>query len=220
MKLIVLGSLAAVAATVVSANNEQYQQEDNEEFIPEDEDPFTSRSLAASPVPFPVLAMLTVMNFVNALQENWSEEEGREGDLNGNDNTKGGRWGSGMWKAVKNVPTVLYETSSMMAPLTLRYMMAEDSEHPHCQQVMLCELNVKVKQRFGKPGEIAMQLASSMAGYALGGKDNQKYDSLVDAARNGRRGKECHELYPKCTARNDSSAMPALLNLASRLIKN
>lgn len=47
----------------------------------------------------------------------------------------------------------------MMAPLTLRYMMAEDSEHPHCQQVMLCELNTKVKQRFGKPGEIAMQLA-------------------------------------------------------------
>jgi hypothetical protein len=78
---------------------------------------------------------------------------------NSNDNTKGGRWGSGMWKAVKNVPTVIYETSSMMAPLTLRYMMAEDSEHPHCQQVMLCELNVKVKQRFGKPGEIAMQLA-------------------------------------------------------------
>jgi len=35
MKLIVLGSLAAVAASVVSAENEQYQQEDNEEFIPE-----------------------------------------------------------------------------------------------------------------------------------------------------------------------------------------
>ena len=34
MKLVVLGSLAAVAATVVSAND-QYQQEDNEEFIPE-----------------------------------------------------------------------------------------------------------------------------------------------------------------------------------------
>jgi hypothetical protein len=61
---------------------------------------------------------------------------------------------------------------------------------------------------------------SSMAGYALGGKDAQRYDSLVDAARNGRRGKECHELYPKCPARNDSSAVPALLNLASRLIKN
>lgn len=60
---------------------------------------------------------------------------------------------------MKGVPGVLYETSSMMAPLTLRYMLSEDSDHPHCQQVMLCELNVKVKQRFGKPGEIAMQLA-------------------------------------------------------------
>lgn len=33
-----------------------------------DEDPFTSRSLANSPVPLPVLAMLTMMNFFNALQ--------------------------------------------------------------------------------------------------------------------------------------------------------
>lgn len=214
MKVAVLGSLAAVAATVMA--NDQYQQEDHQEVIPEDEDPFTSRSLANSPVPLPVLAMLTMMNFFNALQEDWSEE-GRDGDM---DQEKPARWGSGVWKAVKGVPGVLYETSSMMAPLTLRYMLSEDSDHPHCQQVMLCELNVKVKQRFGKPGEIAMQLASSMAGYALGGKDAQRYDSLVDAARNGRRGKECHELYPKCPARNESSAVPALLNLASRLIKN
>ena len=102
---------------------------------------------------------MNVLLFQLKKKENWSEEESREGDLSGNDNTKGGRWGSGVWKAVKNVPTVLYETSSMMAPLTLRYMMAEENEHPHCQQVMLCELNDKVKQRFGKPGEIAMQLA-------------------------------------------------------------
>ncbi|KAI9557863.1 hypothetical protein GHT06_014614 [Daphnia sinensis] len=217
MKLAVLGSLAAVATAVVA--NDQYQQNEDhyEEIIPEDEDPFTSRSLANSPVPLPVLAMLTMMNFFNALQEDWSEEDGRDGDLDSNNPP--GRFSS-VWKRVKGVPGVLYETSSMMAPLTLRYMLSEDSDHPHCQQVMLCELNVKVKQRFGKPGEIAMQLASSMAGYALGGKDAQRYDSLVDAARNGRRGKECHELYPKCPARNESSAVPALLNLASRLIKN
>jgi hypothetical protein len=73
-------------------------------------------------------------------------------------NSNPGRF-SGVWKRMKGVPGVLYETSSMMAPLTLRYMLSEDSDHPHCQQVMLCELNVKVKQRFGKPGEIAMQLA-------------------------------------------------------------
>lgn len=59
-----------------------------------------------------------------------------------------------------------------------------------------------------------------MAGYALSGKDTQRYDSLVNAARDGRRGKECHELYPKCPARSEGSAVPALLNLASRLIKN
>merc|ERR1712071_418367 len=82
----------------------------------------------------------------------------------------------------------------------------------------LCEMNVRVKERFGKPGEIAMQLASSMAGYALGGSDAQRYDSLVDAARNGRCGKECTELYPKCVARSEGGQLPALLRLASRLV--
>lgn len=90
------------------------------------------------------------------MQEDWSEE-GRDGDNSASSGN--GKWGSGVWKAVKGVPSVLYETSSMMAPLTLRYMLSEESDHPHCQQIMLCELNTKVKQRFGKPGEIAMQLA-------------------------------------------------------------
>ena len=57
-----------------------------------------------------------------------------------------------------------------------------------------------------------------MAGYAIGGNDPQRYDSLVDAARNGRRGKECTELYPKCVARSDGGQLPAMLRLASRLI--
>merc|ERR1712191_29264 len=74
-----------------------------------------------------------------------------------------GRWGSGIWRAIKGVPNVIYETGSMVAPLTIRYFLSDESEHPHCQQVMLCEMNVRVKERFGKPGEIAMQLASSMA---------------------------------------------------------
>ena len=120
-----------------------------------DEDPFSSRSLANSPVPFPVLAVLTMVQFFNALQENWSET-GREGDEL---TPSKGKWGSGVWKAIKTVPTVIYETGSMVAPLTLRYMLANESNHPHCQQRMLCEMNVRIKDRFGKPGEIAMQLA-------------------------------------------------------------
>jgi len=169
--------------------------------------------MARSPVPFPILAVLSLMNFINAVQEEWAEE-GRDGD---NDNGSS-KWGWGVWKAVKTVPSVLYETSSMVAPLTLRYMLSDESQHPQCQQKMLCEMNVRIKDRFGKPGEIAMQLASSMAGYALGGTDAQRYDSLVDAARNGRRGKECQELYPKCNARSEGSPVPNLLRLASRLI--
>lgn len=88
------------------------------------------------------------------LQEEWAEE-GRDGD---NDNGSS-KWGWGVWKAVKTVPSVLYETSSMVAPLTLRYMLSDESQHPQCQQKMLCEMNVRIKDRFGKPGEIAMQLA-------------------------------------------------------------
>lgn len=214
MKLALLGSLAAVAGTVVLATEEPVADFDETEIIPEDEDPFSSRSLANSPVPFPILAVLTIMNFVNALQENLAEETARDGD----NDSGNGKWGWGMWKAVKSVPGVIYETSSMVAPLTLRYMLSDESQHPHCQQRMLCEMNIRIKDRFGKPGEIAMQLASSMAGYALGGSDAQRYDSLVDAARNGRRGKECVELYPKCTARADGSPVPNLLRLASRLI--
>lgn len=97
MKLAVLGSLAAVAATVMA--DDHYNEDHQEDIVPEwvgffilskisisihheilfvtkihiietyrDEDPFTSRSLANSPVPLPVLAMLTMMNFFNALQ--------------------------------------------------------------------------------------------------------------------------------------------------------
>ena len=230
--------------------------------------------------------MLTLLNFFNSLQESWSEQElGREmGDEEtGEEGSSGGRL-SGLWRAIKSVPSVVYETGSMVAPLTLRYFLADETEHPHCQQVMLCEMNVRVKERFGKPGEIAMQLArslvlhllflflllsfiiqsiisisvnpvayrldksslagcflllsepqtawdepishqltecwicSSMAGYAMGGNDAQRYDSLVDAARNGRRGKECTELYPKCVARSEGGQLPAMLRLASRLI--
>lgn len=224
MKLAVLGSLAAVAATVVA--NEQYEHEDdfnNEDYIPEDEDPYSSRALATSPVPFPVLAMLTMLNFVNALQESWAEEDdelGRDGDMNG-DGSKLGKWSSNVWRAVKGVPGVIYETSTMVAPLTLRYMTSDGNEHPDCQKVMLCELNVRMKERFGKPGEIAMQLASSMAGYALSAnKDAKHYDDLVNAARSGRRGKQCQELYPECVARSDSSAVPALFNLATRILQS
>jgi len=213
MKLALLGSLALTAAAGVSAQNM-----DDENNVPiGNEDPFSSRSLAASPVPVHVVAMLSLLNFFNALQESWSDQElGREmGDQEAEG--EGGRL-SGMWRAIKRVPGVFYETGSMVAPLTLRYFLADESEHPHCQQVMLCEMNVRVKERFGKPGEIAMQLASSMAGYAIGGNDPQRYDSLVDAARNGRRGKECTELYPKCVARSDGGQLPAMLRLASRLI--
>lgn len=214
MKLALLGSLA-LTATAALAQQSYEQQEDN--ILPGSEDPYSSRSLAQSPVPVHVVAMLTVLNFFNALQESWSEEYGRE--MGDEEASSGGRWGSGIWRAIKGVPNVIYETGSMVAPLTIRYFLNDESEHPHCQQVMLCEMNVRVKERFGKPGEIAMQLASSMAGYALGGNDAQKYDSLVDAARNGRRGKECTELYPKCVARSEGGQLPALVRLASRLIK-
>lgn len=130
------------------------------------EDPFSSRSLAASPVPVHVVAMLTLLNFFNALQESWSEQElGREmGDEEAEGAASGGRLSS-LWRAIKNVPGVVYETGSMVAPLTLRYFLADEAEHPHCQQVMLCEMNVRVKERFGKPGEIAMQLARYLKNY-------------------------------------------------------
>lgn len=104
--------------------------------------------------------MLTMLNFVNALQESWAEEDedlGRDGDLN--DGSKLGKWSSNVWRAVKGVPGVLYETSTMVAPLTLRYMVSDETEDPDCKLLMLCELNVRMKERFGKPGEIAMQLA-------------------------------------------------------------
>ena len=84
-----------------------------------------------------------------------AEETARDGD----NDSGNGKWGWGMWKAVKSVPGVIYETSSMVAPLTLRYMLSDESQHPHCQQRMLCEMNIRIKDRFGKPGEIAMQLA-------------------------------------------------------------
>lgn len=104
--------------------------------------------------------MLSMLNFVNALQESWAEEDeelGRDGDMN--DGSKLSKWSSNVWRAVKGVPGVLYETSTMVAPLTFRYMISDDNEHPDCQRLMLCELNVRMKERFGKPGEIAMQLA-------------------------------------------------------------
>jgi len=216
MKLALLGSVALTAAAGALAQD-SYVGDEN---TITGEDPFSSRSLATSPVPVHVVAMLTLLNFFNSLQESWSEQElGREmGDEEtGEEGSSGGRL-SGLWRAIKSVPSVVYETGSMVAPLTLRYFLADETEHPHCQQVMLCEMNVRVKERFGKPGEIAMQLASSMAGYAMGGNDAQRYDSLVDAARNGRRGKECTELYPKCVARSEGGQLPAMLRLASRLI--
>jgi len=218
MKLALLGSLA-LTATAALAQDAYVQdvQEIEENVLPGSEDPYSSRSLAESPVPVHVVAMLTILNFFNALQESWSEEIGREMS-DEEEGSRPGRWGSGIWRAIKGVPNVIYETGSMVAPLTIRYFLSDESEHPHCQQVMLCEMNVRVKERFGKPGEIAMQLASSMAGYALGGSDAQRYDSLVDAARNGRRGKECTELYPKCVARSEGGQLPALLRLASRLV--
>lgn len=113
--------------------------------------------------------MLTLLNFFNSLQESWSEQElGREmGDEEtGEEGSSGGRL-SGLWRAIKSVPSVVYETGSMVAPLTLRYFLADETEHPHCQQVMLCEMNVRVKERFGKPGEIAMQLARSLVLHLL-----------------------------------------------------
>ena len=79
-------------------------------------------------------------------------EEGREAG-----EESGGRL-STLWRAVKKVPNVIYETGTMVAPLTFRYMLGED-QHPHCKQRMLCLINTQMKEQYGKPGEIAMQLA-------------------------------------------------------------
>lgn len=57
-----------------------------------------------------------------------------------------------------------------------------------------------------------------MAGYAMGGEDATKYDSLVDAARNGRRGKDCVEQYPKCVARSDGGGIQNILRMAMNLM--
>ena len=103
---------------------------------------------------FPNLIELKRINSTFS-QENLAEETARDGD----NDSGNGKWGWGMWKAVKSVPGVIYETSSMVAPFILRYMLSEKSQHPHYWQRMLCEMNIHIKDRFGKSGEIAMQLA-------------------------------------------------------------
>merc|ERR1712137_1212460 len=112
MKLALLGSLAAVAASAVVANEEvdvmvdesedafgsRAMEDDEDVMIAENEDPFSSRAVARSPVPFPILAVLSLMNFINAVQEEWAEE-GRDGD---NDN--GSQVGMGRVEGCQNSP--------------------------------------------------------------------------------------------------------------------
>ncbi|XP_065564733.1 uncharacterized protein LOC136030042 [Artemia franciscana] len=121
---------------------------------------------------------------------------------------------------LKGVPLVLYETTTIVAPITMQYMFSEERPHPHCELKMMCEVNTRLTARYGRPGELVMQLASTLAGYAIGGDNAPRYDALLEASRMGRRNEDCSEKFPKCSTRADSSPIPVLIRMASRIMNN